>query len=112
MSPHEPDDQAPRYLTVPLEGTKHDAGKLEWHLLPLAEVEDVVAVLMHGARKYGEDNWQRVENGPQRYYNAAMRHLAADRQGQLLDAESGLPHLAHAITSLLFCLHLAKEKLQ
>lgn len=91
-------------------GRKDDAGKLQWHLLPLKEVEEVVRVLMYGAGRYGADNWQHVEDGPTRYYNAAMRHLAADQQGTKYDAESGLHHLAHAIASLLFRMHLERER--
>lgn len=36
---------------------------------------------------------------------AAMRHLAARAEGVLVDEESGLPHLAHAVCSLLFAMH-------
>jgi len=90
----------------PAAGRKDDQGKLQWHLLPLAEVEEVVKVLMHGSRKYGEDNWKHVFDGSNRYYNAAMRHIVAHLKGDRRDEESGLPHLAHAIASLLFIMHL------
>lgn len=83
-------------------GIKHDAGKPQWHLVPWGPMTVVVRVLMHGAGKYSEDNWKGVS--PRRYENAAYRHLIAWSQGEATDPESGLPHLAHAICSLLFLL--------
>lgn len=85
------------------QGVKYDDDKLDWSLLPLEEMEDVVEVLMHGARKYPQpDNWKRVPDLKRRYYNAAMRHVARYWQGEEMDQESYLPHLAHAICCLLF----------
>jgi hypothetical protein len=85
-----------------VEGQKHDEGKLDWTLLPPEALEEVVKVLQHGALKYGRDNWRRVPDGRRRYIAAAHRHLHAVSLGELTDPESGLPHLAHAVCSLLF----------
>lgn len=86
-----------------MEPTKHDRDKPRWELLPFKETEQIVDVLTHGAKKYAPDNWKNVvTQGERRYFAACMRHLAAWRQGQSLDPESGLPHLAHAICSLFF----------
>lgn len=99
---------------------KYDGDKPQWDLLLAHDgAEDVVRVMMHGAEKYGPDNWVRVldepetrraldEGGPGkpsgiiRYANAAIRHaraiIKAAKAGNpkaLLDAESGLPHAAH-----------------
>ena len=62
-----------------------------------------------GAAKYGADNWQHVPNARQRYFDAAMRHLLAWWDGERLDAESGLPHLAHAGCCILFLLWADKD---
>jgi hypothetical protein len=83
-------------------GQKHDAQKPRHSLLPLGSVEGVIDVLEFGATKYGENNWQHVPNARTRYYDAAMRHLGAWWGGERLDAESGLPHLAHAACCILF----------
>lgn len=88
--------------TTPREGVKYDGAKPRFSLLPLGPLGDVVSVLEYGARKYAEDNWQKVSNPRTRYFDAAMRHLLAWRGGERLDPESGLPHLAHAACSLLF----------
>ena len=95
----------------PLAGVKLDSGKARWDLLPWAALEQAVAVLTHGARKYPEpDNWRRVPDGPRRYLAATLRHLSAHARGERLDAESGLPHLAHAAVDVLFLLALELEK--
>ena len=87
-----------------MSGRKDDSGKAPWHLLPWCAVREVVAVLAFGAGKYGPNNWQQVEGAQDRYFSAAQRHLVAWREGERLDAESGLPHLAHAACCLLFLL--------
>lgn len=94
-------------MTAPADaGVKHDAGKPRWDLLPWEAVEAVVLVLTYGATKYGPDNWRRVPGARWRYLGAALRHVAAWARGQRLDAESGLPHLAHAAASILFLISL------
>lgn len=85
-------------------GIKYDKEKLRWDLLPLGPIRIVIRVLMHGSRKYADDNWKKVSNARDRYYNAAMRHLTAHRDGEFVDKESGLPHLAHCICCLIFLL--------
>ena len=90
--------------------TKHDTEKARWDLLPLDAVAPVVDVLTFGAKKYAPDNWKTVPEWDRRYYAAAMRHLVAWSQGEWLDPESGLPHLAHANCCILFLTSLAQER--
>ena len=84
-------------------GMKFDNGKRVWSLLPLESVELVVDVLMFGATKYAPNNWKKVQP-MERYLDAAMRHLVARLQGEVLDKESGLPHLAHLACCALFAI--------
>lgn len=90
-------------------GAKHDDGKLRFDLVPLVPLRELVHVLTFGARKYGPDNWQHVEElddlpGPprRRYFAAMMRHTSAWYEGEVLDPESGLHHLAHAACCAFF----------
>ena len=82
-------------------GLKLDSEKPRWELLPLKTVEDIVKVMTYGAKKYAPNNWKLVEP-KERYLAAALRHITAWQSGEIIDPESGLPHLAHALTSLLF----------
>ena len=91
-------------------GVKYDAGKPRLDLLPWGAVVACAETLTYGAQKYGEDNWSRVPNGPARYLAASLRHVIAFARGEWLDTESGLPHLAHALTSLMFVYELASKE--
>lgn len=87
-----------------MEGKKYDSGKPRYDLIPPVVLEQLAAVLGHGAAKYGDNNWQNVMPFNDRYYAATMRHLQADRAGELYDEESGLPHLTHALANVAFLL--------
>jgi hypothetical protein len=87
-------------------GLKYDGNKPHWELLPLSLVEETVKVLTFGAKKYGPNNWQKVEDAHNRYYAALMRHIVAYKNGELYDQESKLSHLAHAMCNLIFLAEL------
>ena len=93
-----------------IEGLKFDGGKLRWSLIPKGTINKVVQVLEHGASKYTAENWQHVPNATQRYYDATLRHIDAWWQGEVLDGETGLPHLAHAVTNLLFLIWIEESQ--
>lgn len=83
-------------------GSKHDQKKPKWHLLPLLVIQKVVEVLTFGAIKYSENNWKSIDDYFNRYLSATLRHITARQNGEILDEESKLPHLAHAICCLIF----------
>jgi hypothetical protein len=91
------------------EGKKYDQAKMRYDLVPFRGLDDVVRVLTYGAQKYSPENWRKVERAEERYPAAALRHISAYLQGEGFDPESGLPHLAHAVCSLLFVLTLDQE---
>lgn len=91
-------------------GVKHDNGKINWSLLPLAILEPIVRVLMFGAEKYSPNGWQTVPDGEQRYFSAMMRHIAAYQSGEAIDQDSGLPHIAHVCCNAIFLLHFYIER--
>jgi hypothetical protein len=86
-----------------MSGRKDDAGKMPWHLLPYDAIEQVAAVLRYGEAKYGARNWEAGMSWS-RPFAAGLRHLTAWWRGEDVDAESGLPHLAHAACCVLFLL--------
>jgi hypothetical protein len=90
-----------------MKGKKYDTGKPRWNLLPWVQVAEVVQVITYGAAKYADENWKKVVSAPggkARYTAACIRHLYAWMRGEWLDKESKLPHLAHAVCCLLFCM--------
>lgn len=88
--------------TIANAGRKFDLGKLEYGLLPPKALEETVKVLTFGAQKYERDNWKKVPDSKRRYFDALQRHVWAWKQGEQLDQESGIHHLAHAMCCLMF----------
>jgi hypothetical protein len=85
------------------EGKKFDQEKVKMHLLPFVVLRDVAKVLTFGAKKYDEDNWKKVQDAEKRYFAAALRHLTEFQEDKnTLDEETKMPHLANAITDLIF----------
>lgn len=82
---------------------KADKGKLELSLVNPQLVKAVAEVRMYGTEKYGDsENWRKVK--PKRYVDALYRHLLAYIEGNEVDEESGLSHLAHMACNLSFLL--------
>jgi hypothetical protein len=88
-------------------GKKNDAGKIRYGLVPPSTMMWLATALTHGAEKYGAFNWKNVESA--RYVDALYRHLEAARAGDIIDKDSGLPHLALAMTNLAFLLDRQTE---
>ena len=80
---------------------KHDSGKCMVSLVDPAFTLGVGAILTFGAHKYAINNWQLVPDIT-RYKDAAYRHFLAYLSGELIDPESGLPHLDHLATNIMF----------
>lgn len=69
-------------------------------LIPGSVLIYIAVALANGAKKYGPFNWRSSKIQEVYYIDAAMRHLVQYLDGQDLDPDSGLPHLAHAMASL------------
>jgi hypothetical protein len=93
-------------------GPKYDGDKSMVQLLPPQAVLSVGDVLRFGAIKYEAHSWHKVDNADERYIGAGLRHILAHIDGEVFDSESGLPHLAHAICSLMFVLELLLREQQ
>ncbi len=67
----------------------------QFSLLPWEALGEIAKVYAYGADKYARDNYRKGYNF-HLSFDACLRHLSLFWQGQDLDQESGLPHLAHA----------------
>lgn len=86
---------------------KADGGKIKPRLLigdMASAIKCISAVLSYGAEKYEERGWASVN--PSRYEDALLRHYLANKSGEPVDKESGLPHLAHLACNALFLLEM------
>lgn len=91
------------------EGIKYDTEKPKMNLLPPKAVLEVAKVLTFGAEKYDAENWRKLDNLQSRYTAGALRHIFAHMDGEQLDPETELSHLAHALCCLLFKLEIELE---
>jgi hypothetical protein len=88
---------------------KHDQDKPRMELLPLTAVQEVAKVMTFGAEKYAAHGWKSLENAEERYTGALLRHLVKIQEGELIDPDSGLPHIAHVTCNSLFLTHFYLE---
>lgn len=86
-----------------MESKKFDGGKPRMELLPGDALTEVAKVLAEGAKKYDDHNWRKGMKHS-RLLGAALRHIHVYNDGEDLDPETGLSHLAHASCCLLFLL--------
>jgi hypothetical protein len=79
------------------------------NLLPPKAIVEVSKVLTFGAEKYDAENWRKLDDLQNRYTAGALRHIFAHMDGEQLDPETELSHLAHALCCLLFKLEIELE---
>ncbi len=94
------------------EGKKNDRidGKVRMELLPFPELKEVARVLTAGAKKYGANNWQNLDDGYNRYLGAMLRHLTEVQQGNIIDSDTGCLHIAQVACNALFMLHFKMKE--
>ena len=88
--------------------------KPRYSLVPAWALEQVALALTLGAEKHADDDFRTVspeDSGrtTSGEFDAAMRHWAAYTQGEWLDDETGVPHVAAAATRMMIACELALE---
>ena len=61
-------------------------------------------VMKDGAEKYGPFNWRKTKVNASTYISATHRHFNAWTEGENIDPESGLHHLAHVAANIFILL--------
>lgn len=86
---------------IKVDSVKESKGKLPMHLILWKPVKWLVRIRMYGLKKYpNADNWKGIPKLT--WYDALIRHLVAYAEGEMIDKESGLPHLAHSLCNLCY----------
>lgn len=81
-------------------GARYNAGKPAFELVPLIAFEACAQVFDYGRKKYAQP-WNWAKGMPWSVpLGCLLRHISAWQAGENTDAESGLPHLAHAMANL------------
>ena len=91
-------------------GMKNDKldDKTRWELMPLDCLEDIARVYTEGAKKYGDNNWQNLENVNERYKGALLRHLYTSTYEEF-DPETKVRHEAAIAWNSIALLYCAKH---
>lgn len=84
--------------------------KLPLHLFPETATIYGALALLDGALKYGRSNWRVAGVRASIYYDAARRHLSKWFEGEDIDADSSLPHLAHALACIAILIDATEAK--
>lgn len=86
--------------TLDLLAIEQGIARLKGHI-PLRALASTVAVLEFGAKKYAIGNW--AKGMPWSVcFSCALSHAFSYANGEKVDKESGLSHLAHLMCNLLF----------
>lgn len=76
------------------------SSKMPLHLWPNTATVLGCLGLLDGACKYGRSNFRDSGVRASIYYDACKRHLDKWFEGQETDADSGVPHLGHALACI------------
>ena len=92
-----------------VDGQKFDEGKPEVGLISTRAIIEEAKVMTFGKKKYGDHNW-RKGIAWSRCINALFRHALAYNNGEDLDPETGLSHLAHIRCCAAFLLEFEQTR--
>ena len=88
-------------------GLRLNSGKLRVDLVPTSAVVALAQVLEVGAKKYADHNWARGMKWSNTYASL-YRHLLKWLDGEDVDPESGLSHMAHVLCNAAFLVEYEK----
>lgn len=71
--------------------------KIPFHLWPETATILGCLGLLDGMLKYGRANWREAGVRWSIYYDAMRRHMNKRHEGEIIDPDSGLPHMAHVL---------------
>jgi len=83
-----------------MSGKKESKGKIDFTLIDPVVLEEVAEILTTGGRKYGDKNYQNVNQNE--YEKALCRHLNKHLQGEKNDKQSKKLHISHVIANGIF----------
>ena len=87
--------------------SKEIKGKEKLRLIPRKAMVAGARVREYGIDKYNGDNYQQVP--AIEFVDATLRHIYKYLEGQQIDPESGLPHLHHALCSMMLAVAVLKD---
>lgn len=91
--------------------SKKDKGKPPIQLIEPDFIFGIADALAFGADKYGPNDWKKsIPDDINRTFGSIQRHLWHWKQGEINDPESGLNHLLHATSQIMFLYYKTTHK--
>lgn len=87
---------------------RDNKGKPKLSMLPKEPLVQITRVLEFGEAKYDRNNWRKGLPYTS-VIDSALRHLHSFLEGEDTDHESGISHIAHAATNMVFLLQYLKD---
>ena len=78
-------------------------------LVPPCAMFEMARAFGYGADKYGRQNWIDERAQCSVYYAAMMRHMLTWFEGEDIDPESGVYHLAHVMANCAILIHMKEN---
>lgn len=88
-------------------GMRFNSGKAELSQVPTSLKYAVAKCLMYGSQKYARANWRKGMSW-MTVSDCLDRHMSSWLDGEVVDEESGLPHLYHAACNIAFLIEYAE----
>lgn len=89
---------------------KDEKNKARIDLVDPEFIVGIAEILGYGVEKYEPYSFQKVAEGLDKYYAAAMRHILKWRTGDFEDEETGKNHLLHAACNLMFMCRIQHQE--
>lgn len=89
-------------------GTRNNEGKPKWSLVHYNSLVPMIRVLEWGAKEYGVGNWQKGLDKKE-ILESMQRHLASLMDGEELDEQTGLSHMAHIQCNAMFYNYMKQQ---
>ena len=92
-------------------GTRYNSGKTQLSYMLNADVamKGMCDVFEFGAQKYARNNWKKGLDTNE-VMDSLLRHLTSYANGEVLDPESGLPHIDHITCNAVFLATFGNRK--
>lgn len=108
LDPRPEQDTFAKEKPMPL---KFDQNKVDWAILPIDALEEIIKVFQFGEKKYARGNFANGDGLEYtRVLNSLMRHTTSFMRGEDNDPETGLSHIGHAGACTLMLLHFITHK--
>lgn len=109
VPPFGPNGELPNTLELGERACRSDPTKLLFQLIPPEAEKALATILTYGAQKYAPRGWEKGLPWSETI-GSLRRHLNAFMSGEIIDPESGLPHVYFILTNAAFLVTMVERR--